>query len=300
MRNAAAFVAALLFAAGGFLINLGFFPAWVFVGGIVAGGIWAIDYVRERRHNSEYQEFAILHGWEYARRSAEYTTRFVSSPFGVGNKRHQTDVLRGTLNGIECATFTHHYEVDNGRAGENSQYIFQVTLVELPVTLPRLELIPESFAQRVAKTVGAMDIEFESELFNRQWRVRAADRKYAHDVLDPRMLERLIQPDAQGGLIRIEGGAIMTWQAGRRGVEGLAARLGVLTAIARRIPDHVLREYTERGLASHRGQYSAGTGKYGVLSGPEWAVTPGALTSGRYTGIGVDDDESNPTARTAR
>jgi hypothetical protein len=89
-----------------------------------------------------------------------------------------------------------------------------------------LELIPESLAQRVAKTMGARDIDFESAAFNRAWRVRAADRKYAHDLLDPRMLERLIQPDAEGAMIRIEGGAVMTWQAGRAGLDGLAAGSG--------------------------------------------------------------------------
>ncbi len=105
------------------------------------------------------------------------------------------------------------------------------------------------------------------------------------------MLERLTLPDAQGAMIRIEGGAVMTWQAGRVGLDGLAARLGVLTAIARRIPDHVLREYTERGLASRHGKYASSPGAHRPLVGPDWAITPGALTSGRYTGIGAQDDD---------
>ncbi|WP_201774092.1 hypothetical protein, partial [Demequina oxidasica] len=170
LRNAAAFFAAGVFVAGFFLFRIGFTPLWLFVLGAIAVVFWVVDYVRAQRHRSEYAEFAALHGWEYGARSVDYNSRFTSTPFGVGIKPHQTDVLRGTLSGLECATFTHHYEVENGRGGESTHYVFQVTIAELPVNLPRLELIPESLAQRVAKTVGAMDIEFESHEFNRQWR----------------------------------------------------------------------------------------------------------------------------------
>jgi len=288
MRNLAAFAAAASFAVGAVLFNLGFTPGWLILFGAVAAAFWVVDVLRARQHRSEYADFALLHGWDYAPRSFDFNTRFATAPFGVGSKMHQTDVLRGTLNGLECATFTHHYQTGHGEPGETTEYMFQVSLAELPVNLPLLDLIPESLAQRAAKTMGAMDIEFESYEFNRRWRVRANDRRYAHDLLDPRMLERLTQPDAQGAVIRIEGGAVMTWQAGRVGLDGLATRLGVLSAIARRIPDHVLRDHTERGFGSQRDKYSGTEDRHRPLKGPDWAVTPGALTSGRYTGLGAD------------
>lgn len=299
LRNASAFVTAGCLVVGGMLFRIGYTPVWLMLIGLGAAVFWVVDYVRAQRHRSEYAEFAALHGWNYSPGSFDYNSRFVSAPFGVGIKRHQSDVLRGTLNGVECATFTHRYELEKS-GGDSTDYVFQVTLVELPVTLPRLELIPESIAQRLAKSVGAMDIDFESHAFNRMWRVRAADRKYAHDVLDPRMLERLTQSDVEGVMIRIEGGAVMTWSAGRAGVDGLAARLGVLTAIARRIPDHVIREYTERGLASHHGKYAPDGDRHRPLVGPDWAVTPGALTSGRYTGIDYDIDGPSGTSASPR
>lgn len=290
MRNVAAFGAVACAGLAVVLSRVGQPVWWLVAAGIVAVGVWIFDAVRAHRHRGEYAEFALLHGWEYVARTREYNRRFTSAPFGVGDNLHQTAVLRGSLGGIDCATFTHHYETGDD-AGEKRKYVSQVTLVELPVNLPRLELIPESLVQRAAKVVGAMDIDFESAEFNRRWRVRAAERRYAHDVLDPRMLERLIQPDAQGAMIRIEGGAVMTWQAGRLGLDGLAARLGVLTAVARRIPDHVLSDYTERGLAVRHGRYVPGGGRHRPLVGPDWATTPGALTSGTYIGIGREEDD---------
>lgn len=291
LGKVAGFVAIVCVALWVVFFNAGHSLWWLIAAGGIAVALWIIDAVRAHRHRGEYAEFALAHGWDFSRRSFDYNQRFATAPFGVGSSCFQSDVLRGTLNGLDCATFTHSYETGDD-AGDKRKYVFQVTLVELPVNLPRLELIPESLIQRVAKTVGAMDIDFESADFNRTWRVRATDRKYAHDVLDPRMLERLIQPDAVGAMIRIEGGAVMTWQAGRAGLDGLAVRLGVLAAIARRIPDHVLREYTERGLALRQGKYVSDAANQRPLVGPDWATTPGVLTSGRYTGIGVEGFET--------
>lgn len=300
VRNVAAFMGGAFLVVGVILIDQGYVPVALFLLSIFAAVFWVVDHFRGQRHRKAYAAFAKLHGWEFSQRTFAYNSRFVSAPFGEGEKPRQTDVLRGNFSGLDCATFTHRYELKSDNEGKHGEFLFQVTLVELPVTLPRLELIPESMAQRVAKTFGAQDIDFESAAFNRRWRVRANDRKYAYDLLDPRMLERLIQPDAEGAMIRIEGGAIMTWQAGRVGLDGLAGRLSVLTAIARRIPDHVVREYTERGFASQRGTYAPDYPTRRPLTGPDWATTPGALTSGRYTGIGFEGDDGDAPVPDAR
>jgi hypothetical protein len=164
--------------------------------------------------------------------------------------------------------------------GNESKEPFQVTLVELPVVLPRLELVPETIAERFLKSLGGGDLDVESHQFNRQWRVLCRDARYAHAVLDPRMIERLVQPDATEIAIRIEGGAVLAWQPGRRGTDTLARRLGVLTAVARRIPEHVVREYRERGELN-----VPGAERPFPPTAPAWATTPGALTGGKATGI---------------
>ena len=56
---------------------------------------------------------------------------------------------------------------------------------------------PENFIERVVGRLTNSDIELESEDFNRAFTVRCPDRKFASDVLHPRMMELLLQsPDA--------------------------------------------------------------------------------------------------------
>ncbi|WP_062304166.1 hypothetical protein [Demequina subtropica] len=241
--------------------------------------VW--EGVSRLRHGNEAAEFAASHGWEHVQRTAAYSTRFSGTPFdATGSSVRQEDVLRGVYGGIRCATFTH--VVERQHDGERSAaQVYQVTLAELPVLLPRLDIVPENLAHTVAQALGGVDVEVESHEFNRRWRVVTRDPRYGHDVIDPRMIERLLQPDAQGRSIRISGGAVLTWTAGREGVDTLAKRLDVVVGVARRIPAHVVRRFSEGG---------GSLVDDAPLAGPAWATTPGVLNSRRYTGIGADAD----------
>ena len=234
------------------------------------------------RHRNRVARFALEHGWEHLPRTAAYSMRFGGQPFDLrGSSVRQEDVLRGVYGGVRCATFTHVVEQQSD--GERSSVqVFQVTLAELPVRLPRLDIVPEHLGHHLAQALGGTDIEVESHAFNARWRVIARDRKYGHDVVDPRMIERLLAPDAQGRTLRIDGGAVLMWSAGREGVGTLSKRLDVVVGVARRIPAHVIRRFRDEGAAM--------ADPDAPLVGPAWATTPGVLTSGRYTGIGVDAD----------
>ena len=280
-------IAAGVVAASGAVLSVALYVplarGWVLVVALLtltAGALfWIVDTVLEWRHSREYTHFAALHGWEFVKFTRAYSNRFAAFPFSTGVDPHQRNVLKGTLNGVDCATFTHHFEIRDEN-NKSVDQIFQVSLVEIPVVLPRLEVVPEGVAAKFSKALGGRDLDVESYEFNRRWRVLCNDPRYAHAVLDPRMVERLLKPDALDLAIRIEGGAVMAWQAGRMGTDTLARRLGVLTAVARRIPAHVVREYQDLGALNY-----AGKERPIPDSAPEWATTPGALTSGKATGI---------------
>lgn len=271
------------------VVLLGDFAGWIMLaGGIIAVGAlaWtAYDLMRSRRMHDEYREFAQLHGWTYMAKTHQFNQRFSGFPFGQGASRRQEAFLQGMYNGQECATFVHVFDpVIRGDARAPRQ-AYQVTLAELPVALPRLDIVPENLPSAIAKALGGGDVDVESHEFNQRWRVITNNPRYAHAVLDPRMIERLLKVDVHGLGIRIDGGAVYVWSAGRQGAASLARRLGVVSGIARHIPDHVVREYQELGHHTRRG--SAATRP---MHGPAWATEPGVLTSGRYTGIGMDLD----------
>ncbi len=291
-RVAAIIVAALCV----LLFVVGAIPAEVAfaIGAVAVLALAAWEGLIGYRHRHEAARFALQYGWEHIERTAAYNLRFEGYPFDLGGRSWQADVLRGTYAGQRCATFTHVVEqsTGSGDAKTDTRETFQVTLVELPVDLPRLDIVPESLVNRVVQALGGVDIEVESHAFNERWRVITRDRRYGYDVVDPRMIARLLEHDVEGLAIRIDGGAVMIWTVGREGVSTLARRLGVVTGIARRIPAHVVRRYRELGHAMRDPD--------APLTGPSWAITPGALTSGRYTGIGAEDyADPAPEARAA-
>jgi len=51
---------------------------------------------------------------------------------------------------------------------------------------------PEGAREQLAKAVGHHDITFESDEFNRQFYVEAKDKKFAYDVITPRVMQLLV------------------------------------------------------------------------------------------------------------
>ena len=100
--------------------------------------------------------------------------------------------------------------------------------VALPTYLPTVELTPDGFGAKLAKLVGAQDIQFESEDFNRAFRVASSDPEVAHAIVHPRLMERMLRDDALGSAWRIEGTWILTWAAGSTDLDRLVSRLGLL------------------------------------------------------------------------
>lgn len=268
---------------GAFIGFLGSHP-WFVVAGVtiaVVGVGWGVrDAWRARRMRDEYHELARRHDWTYVPLSRSYNQRFRTFPFGTGMSPRQESVLTGTFSGVECATFAQVYEDGLSADDVKVTRAYQVTVAELPVVLPRIDIVPRGFSPAALRALGGQEIHVESHEFNQRWRVVCRDPRYAHAVIDPRMMERLLWSDVQGMAVRIEGGAVLEWAAGRQGAADAARRFGAVVGIARRIPDHVVREYIERG---HGVGHDAGP-----LRGPDWATTPGALVSRRYTGIGAE------------
>ncbi|PKQ27132.1 MAG: hypothetical protein CVT64_01405 [Actinobacteria bacterium HGW-Actinobacteria-4] len=299
----------------------GMTPFVVLVVLALASGVWwIIEATWEHRHRQDLRAFAKVHGWEYVEWTSEYRLRFRSFPFNQGTDRQDVNVLRGTFHGRECVSYSRQFDLSSNDT--NAIQSFDITLVELPVKLPTVDIVPEGAFDRLARSLGGGDIEFESAEFNQSWRVKSNNSRYAHALLHPRMLHRLNRDDARGYNIRFEERAVMMWTAEREGTDTLARRLGVLTALAKLVPPHLEREYLELELEEEReaaalleaqrvaelnaplwartpgaltGGYAKAREVRGVadepeLTGPSWATTPGALTSRKYTGLDQHSD----------
>ena len=66
----------------------------------------------------------------------------------------------------------------------------------IPAACPRLRLGHENFLTRLGDHLGLHDVEFEYDDFNRRFRVKCDDQKFAFSLLDGKMMQWLLGADA--------------------------------------------------------------------------------------------------------
>lgn len=118
-----------------------------------------------------------------------------------GNNHRTSNVLTGLMfPGCSFVAFTHHWETtrivteSDGKGGittrtvtdHHAEEIFQV---DLPFSMPPIAVSPDS---RLARLFSGGTIDFELHEFNKAYDVFAKDRKYAYDIIHPRMIEYLL------------------------------------------------------------------------------------------------------------
>jgi hypothetical protein len=130
--------------------------------------------------------------------SAKDADRIVSMPFALfskGDGRAVECILSGTHDGLPMRLFDYWYydETSDGRGNRSRQYHrFTCALVTIPAACPRFQLGYENFLTRIGDHLGLNDVELEYDDFNRRFRVKCADQKFAFSLLDGRMMEWLL------------------------------------------------------------------------------------------------------------
>ncbi len=138
---------------------------------------------RAARRRARMQLWADAHGWVYSPRSSLLSNRW-SAP-GIRSSTHATDVLtRSTPRGEVISMTVRPSAVDGGA---NRHAVMVAGARRFPV----LSLTPMSSLDRVERAFGGQQITVESYAINERWRMRCADERFAHEVLHPRLLERL-------------------------------------------------------------------------------------------------------------
>ncbi|SEE66433.1 hypothetical protein [Ruania alba] len=209
---------------------------WILIPGIVV--VIIVVGMRNAKKRREFlMRWAAGRGWNYSRSGRHMVGRWQSPPFGRGNSRRAENVLTGTFHGQNVVSMTYQYSTGSGK--NRSTHYFHVLALHLPAPLPWLQLSPEHLGTSIAKFFGGQDVEFESSAFNDAWRVKGPEGQYPYDVIHPRMMERLLQPDAIGRSISIEGPDILLHVSGRQQVQMIDLYLNLLYGISELIPRHV-------------------------------------------------------------
>jgi hypothetical protein len=172
---------------------------------LVAWFLWR----REQQRRAAFASFAAAKGWTFSVTDPyDLPERWNQPPFGRGDSRAASDVFSGTSpNGFPMFAFDYKYvehSTDSKGNRTSTTYRFAVCVLRLPCSLPPLHVGSENLLSRIGSAIGIADIEFESEDFNRAFRVSCSDAKFASDVLHPRAMEMLLQ-HGRGDEWRFEG-----------------------------------------------------------------------------------------------
>lgn len=212
------------------------------------GGAYAVwQWQRSARRREKLFTFAVSRGWTFAHQDPSVVNRWSGPPFGVGERRRATSVIRGEIGGRALTAFDYAYDKtsrSNNGQEVRTTYRFAVVVVAMGGYLPSLQVTPESALQRLGDALGATnDIELESEDFNRRFRVSCRNPRFASDVLHPRTMQLLASRPPFA--FRFEGADAIAWMPGGLEPLDLLARSATLDAVVRAVPEFVWKQQYE-------------------------------------------------------
>jgi hypothetical protein len=158
----------------------------------------AITYYLKKKRREGLALMARQLGLSYSPEDAMGCLGLPLALLAKGDGRGTENVLWGTWQGIDVREFDYWYyeestDSEGHRTRSYSRFSCAVTEVEAvfhPLTLER-----ENLLTRLADRVALKDIQFESEVFNEAFNVKCADRRFANDLLDARMMQWLLGVD---------------------------------------------------------------------------------------------------------
>jgi hypothetical protein len=102
----------------------------------------------------------------------------------------------GTWRAMEVVVIDYWFARSSDPSRSDHRY-YTCAATPVPAGWPNLSIVPEGIVSRLATSVGRRDIEFELESFNRGFQVRSDDPRFAHALIDARMMTWLqeLPPD---------------------------------------------------------------------------------------------------------
>ncbi|MFT4515969.1 MAG: hypothetical protein ACI89X_000251 [Planctomycetota bacterium] len=166
-------------------------------------------------------------------------------------RRGHSRVARNTLHGsitlfdrsCHLVAGDYRYKVTSGHGKNRSTrtYKFSYLIVHPPWDTPPLLIRPEGVFDKIKGVFGFDDIDFESAEFSRKFYVKSDDKRFAYDVLHPRMMEFLLA--TRPPMIDIEDGAICLSDGSRRwDPEQFKAQIKFLGEFCEQWPRHLLKD----------------------------------------------------------
>jgi hypothetical protein len=204
-------------------------------------------YLQAKKRREEMASYALSRGWRYEAYQPLLVDRFQGAPFGLGHSRSAGNAVYGQHDGRDFVSFDYEYKTTSGSGKQRrtTTHTFSVLALSMGASLPTLTVDPENFLERFVGRLTNSDIDLELEDFNRAFTVTCADRKFAFDVLNPQMMEFLLQHRDVGW--RFERDSMIVVASGRRSIPQIDATLALMDQISDRIPEFVWKQVRGQG-----------------------------------------------------
>lgn len=172
------------------------------------------SYLAAKRRREALAQLAVELGWRFAPdKDSSHDDQFACfEVFRSGHSRVAYNTLYGSTT-IDSQTydakmgdFSYQVTTSNGKTTSTTTYHFSYLILELPFRqhVPSLLIRREGMFDKLKGMFGFDDIDFESAEFSRRFYVKSDDKRFAYDVVDPRMMEFLLDSDPP--IIDIENG----------------------------------------------------------------------------------------------
>ncbi len=166
------------------------------IASLIVAGIY-FGYLAAKKRRAEMQALAQELGWRFSPgRDSSHDEEYAHFEiFRRGHGRVAFNTLFGSLEidgrGYPAKAGDFRYKVSSGK--NTSVYTFSYLIFHVPfMRTPNLLIRPEGIFDKIAGALGFDDIDFESEAFSRRFHVKSSDRRFAYDVIHPRMMEYLL------------------------------------------------------------------------------------------------------------
>lgn len=214
-------------------------PILYFIGLAVAlvAIIWSFIAAAKRRQ--ELSAFALLNGFSFDADPGDIHDRYEGfTPFDRGHNRASSNRVHGRRGEIDWEMFDYKYVTGSGKNRQTHRH--GIIVAQINLALPRVRIRPEGIFDKLASVVGFDDIDFESEEFSKRYYVSASDRKFAYDLIHPKMMEYLLVAPACDW--QFGGRVIMMTRSGRYGADQLLGVMNTIEGFVGLIPQYVRQD----------------------------------------------------------
>lgn len=164
--------------------------------------------------------------------------------FAQGRSRAGYNTLSGSVDiagkRYEVSMGDYRYTTGSGKHKQTHHTSYLLASVPFPM-VPDVDIRRESLFDKLAAAIGLDDIDFESAEFSSKYHVTSPHKRFAYDLVHPRMMEFLLRVDAPAVQIR-DRGVLLTDGGGRWDVESFRRRLWWVREFFELWPPHLLEQ----------------------------------------------------------